>query len=79
LERYGDRLNQVIRQINVSVLEKAVLDAAVLEMDDISHRLCLVTRKDRDNVYSGPIVHIITDWIKSRLALQLRTIEKAEP
>jgi len=54
------------------------MDAAVLEMDDMSHTLCLVTRKDRDNVYSAPIIHIITDWVKSRLALQLRAIEKAE-
>jgi len=57
---------------------EAVMDAAVLEMDDMSHTLCLVTRKDRDNVYSAPIIHIITDWVKSRLALQLRAIEKAE-
>ncbi|KAF9518025.1 hypothetical protein BS47DRAFT_426904 [Hydnum rufescens UP504] len=78
LERYEHRLNQAIRGINVSVLEEALVNATFLEMDDMSHKLCLVTRKDRDNVYSRAVIHLITDWVKSRLALQLRTMEKVE-
>ncbi|KAF9518028.1 hypothetical protein BS47DRAFT_1380157 [Hydnum rufescens UP504] len=78
LNDYEDQLNQAIQNLNFPVLEKALMNARVLQMDDMSHKLCLVTRKDRDNVYSRAVIHLITDWVKSRLALQLRTMEKAE-
>lgn len=47
-------------------------------MDGHSHKICLISREDRENVYSSAIVSPIASTIKSRLANHFRTLEHRE-
>ncbi len=47
-------------------------------MDAGLHKICLISRQNRENVYSRPIVSPITSFIKSRLANRFRTLERGE-
>ena len=43
-----------------------------------SHKICLISREDREIVYSNAIESLITSTIKSRLANHFRTLEHGE-
>jgi hypothetical protein len=78
LKHYELELNTEISNINLCTLEKIFLKVAVFKMDKMSHKLCLISRSDEGDIHSDTIVHIITDWIKSQLVLQLRDLGQAE-
>jgi hypothetical protein len=79
LQVYKDQLNRVISGIIAADLEKLANDVSRLTMDTVSHKICLIRRRDRNNVRSGPVVSPITDSIKSQLLNQLRNLQQAEP
>jgi hypothetical protein len=79
LQVYKDQLNRVISGIIAADLEKLANDVSRLTMDTVSHKVCLIRRRDRNNVRSGPVVSPITDSIKSQLLNQLRNLQQAEP
>lgn len=83
LQVYKDQLNRAISGIIAADLEKLANDVSRLTMDTVmdtvSHKICLIRRRDRNNVRSGPVVSPITDSIKSRLSNQLRNLQQAEP
>jgi hypothetical protein len=78
LKCHESDLNNVISNIDLHMLKKIFSAVALLEMDEISHKLCLIRRSDEGDIYSDIVVHTVTDWIKSRLALRLRNLEQAE-
>jgi len=45
-------------------------------MDKVSHKICLISRQDRENVYSP--VTPITSSINSKLANHFQTLEHSE-
>jgi len=47
-------------------------------MDDLSHKICLVSRENRDKVTSLPIVKPITPNMHSKLVCQFRKLERQE-
>jgi hypothetical protein len=47
-------------------------------MDTLSHKIWLISRQDREDVYSGAVVSPITSYIKSRLVNHFRTLEHRE-
>jgi hypothetical protein len=59
-------------------LQMLIWDTSSLSVDTVSHKLCLISRMDRDLVNSHRVVSPMTDVIKSRLANQLRNVTQAE-
>ena len=78
LQVYKDQLNRAISGIITADLEELANDVSRLTMDTVSHKICLIRRRDRNNVRSSPVVSPITDSIKSRLSNQLRNLQQAE-
>ena len=77
-ERYEDELRKVISNITSESLE-ALFDAAgTLEMDKLSHKICIIRRESLDNVAGLPIVEAITPHIRSKLVYQLRILERRD-
>ena len=78
LEQYRQDVQQAILNITTSDLQRLLQDSRSLTMNAVSHKLCLISRQDGENAYSGPIVSPITSSIKSRLANRFRTLERGE-
>ena len=80
LQVYKDQLNYAISDITTDKLEQLTKDSRQLIMDTVhvSHKLCLIRRRDRNDVCSDPVVRPMTDSIKSRLSNQLRNLQQAE-
>jgi hypothetical protein len=57
-------------------LESLFDECSALEMDDLSHKICLVSRENRDDVTSLPILKPITPNMYSKLACQIRKLER---
>ena len=47
-------------------------------MGEISHKIFLINRQDRENVHSTAILSPVTPSMKSRLASRFRTLERRE-
>jgi hypothetical protein len=74
-ERYEDDLRKAISNIKSESLE-ALFDAAgTLEMDKLSHKICMIRRNSLENVASLPIVEVITPYVRSKLVYQLQILE----
>lgn len=78
IERYRQDVQEAISNLTTSELQRLLRDARSLTMDAVSHKICLITRKDREDMYSRAIVSPITPYIKSRLANHFRTLERGE-
>ena len=84
LEEYKRDVDLALSQVTADKLKKMVIDARSLSMTtdkvtnevDISSKLCLVSRSNRDDVHSAHIVAPITETMKSRLARQLRRLTR---
>ncbi len=76
--RYEGDLRKAISNVTPESL-KALFDAAsTLEMDKLSHKICMIRRNSRENVASLPIVEPITPYVRSKLVCQLRILERHE-
>ena len=73
--QYQADVHKVISNITLEQLAQLFWDASSLHSDDISHMICLISRKDRNNVTSEPIASPITSSIQTRLAGQIRKSE----
>jgi len=62
-EYYKMDVCKAISNITLEYLARVFEEASSLRPDDISHKICLITRKDRNNVASVPIVSPITSSI----------------
>jgi hypothetical protein len=78
LEQHRQDVQEAISNLTISDLQRLLQDSRSLTMNAVSHKLCLISRQDRENVYSRPIVSPITSSIKSRLANRFRTLERGE-
>lgn len=78
LQEHEDHLQKGIFEITTSKLDKLFKDASLLNMDAISHKLCLLRRLDKNDVHSKSDVTPMTHSIQSRLANQYRNLERAE-
>ncbi|KAM6503293.1 hypothetical protein JOM56_000236 [Amanita muscaria] len=78
LARYRIELQEAITNITADNIKKLVNAASGLTMDAVSHKICLLSRQKRRDVYSRTIVAPITDSIKSRLLNQFRRLQRAE-
>ena len=47
-------------------------------MDAVSHKICLISREQRDDMHSDVVVAPITSFIRSILVKQVRSLERAE-
>ncbi|KAF8630308.1 hypothetical protein AX15_003001 [Amanita polypyramis BW_CC] len=70
----GQDVQEAISNLTISELQRLLRDSRSLAMDAVSHKICLISRKDRENMYSRAIVSPITSSIKSRLANRFRTL-----
>lgn len=68
----------IISNLTTSELLRLLQNSRSLIMDAVSHKICLINRKDRANVHSSVILSPITSSIKSRLAIHFRTLERGE-
>ena len=78
LEQYRQDVQKAISKLTAGELERLVEDSGSLTMNAVSDKICLISRKDRENVYSRAIVSPITSSIKARLANHFRTLERGE-
>ncbi len=78
IEQYRRNVQKAISKLTAGELERLAEDSGSLTMDDVSHKICLISREDRENVHSGAVVSPITSSIKSRLSNRFRTLERGE-
>jgi hypothetical protein len=76
--QYQEAVDKAILNITLEQLARLFENASNLYPDDISHKICLITRKDRNNVASNPIASWITSSVKTRLAGQIRKLERQD-
>ncbi|KAF8664341.1 hypothetical protein AX14_006746 [Amanita brunnescens Koide BX004] len=77
-EQYKVDVCKAISNITLEYLARLFEDASSLHPDDIFHKICLISRKDRNNVASVPIASPITSSIQTRLAGQIRKLERQD-
>ncbi len=79
LQRYRSDVQNAVQYLTVNELEKLRWDTSMLKVDDVSRKIFLARREDRDDVNSKVVVAPITvEFIWSRLANQFRTVGPAE-
>ena len=77
-EEYEEELEKAISNVTPESLE-ALFDAAgTLEMDKLSHKICMIRRKSLENVAGRVIVEPITPYIRSKLVYQFRILERRD-
>ncbi len=77
-KNYEDDVRKAVANITSQKLETLFDESAALKMDDFSDKICLISRENRDNVASLPIVKPITPNMHSRLVCQFRKLERQE-
>jgi len=78
LEEYKDDLNMALKSITVDEIEKMIKDTSSLTMDAVSHKICLLSRVERDDIHSRAAVAPITLSIQSKLAARFRNLHRNE-
>jgi hypothetical protein len=78
IAQYKKDVQKAIASLKLSKLEQVVEDSSSLTMDGLSHKVCLISREDRERVYSSAALSPITSSIKSRLANHFRTLDHRE-
>ena len=78
LEQYKTTLNTELSKITVDKIEMIIRYASILSMDAVSRKICLVSRKQWDDISSLPIVTPITSFIQSRLSIRFRNLHRDE-
>ena len=77
-QQYQMGVRNAISNITLEQLARQFEDASSLNPDDISDKICLISRENRNNVASEPIASPITSSIKTRLAGQIRKLERQD-
>jgi hypothetical protein len=62
-------------EVTLQKLRELTKNSKDLNLDSVSHKLCLIRREDRDIVSSAFLVMPITDHIRSRLAIRMRNYD----
>jgi hypothetical protein len=75
IEQYRKDVQVAISNVTtVEELERLFQNSRSLAMDAVSHKICLISRRDKEDLYSGAIVSPVTPYIASRLANRLRSL-----
>ena len=78
LEEYKQAVNAALLEITVKTIEKLIKDTSTLFMDKVSHRICLLSWGQRDNVHIPAAVALISPSIHSRLSARFRNLHRDE-
>jgi hypothetical protein len=78
MDEYTEDLKKAISSTTTHEIKRLFEDAASLTMDAVSHKICLLSRENQDDVHSRAVVAPITPSIQTRLANQFRVLEQAE-
>lgn len=78
INQYKWDTKTAISALTTSKLEQLFIDTNSLTMDNTSHKIYLISRRDRENVSSLATVSPITSSIKLRLAIHFQTLELHE-
>ena len=78
IEQYERDIKTAISALTTSELEQLFIDTNSLTMNNTSHKIYLISRRDRKNVSSLAIVFPITSSIKFRLASHFQTLKLRE-
>lgn len=80
IDQYRQGLEEAISNLTTSQLETLYRDFRSLSgsVDKIFHKICLLTRHDRENVNSKVIVSPITSFVELELKKHFRTLEDDE-
>ena len=76
--QYQVDVHKAISNITLEQLARLFEDASSLRPDDVSHKICLISREDKNKLASPPIASPITSSIKTRLAGQIRKLERQD-
>ena len=74
--QYQKDVHKAISHITLEQLKRLFEDASSLHLDDISRKICLISREDRNDVTSEFTVSPITLSIQTRLAGQIRKLDR---
>ena len=79
-QQYQVGVCRAISNITLEQLARLFHDASSLRVtpDDICHKICLISRKDRNNVASESIASPITSSIQTRLASHIRKLDRQD-
>lgn len=78
LEEYKSAVNEDIVDMTASEIQKLMRKTSGLSMSAISHKICLLSRGQRDDVHSRAVVAPITHAIQSKLSAQFRSLHRDE-
>ena len=78
VDRVFDELGPTPRLCINHLIFVSFQNAYSLTMDAVSHKIFLISRRDKSDLYSGVAVSPITSFINSRLSGQLRSLELGE-
>ena len=67
-----------ILKVTTNQIEELFQMSLSLTGNEVSHKLCLISRKKKENLCSKAVVSSITTAINSRLSSRLRTLTRAE-
>jgi hypothetical protein len=76
LEEYKNAVNKTLSGITAVQIETLIKDTYALSMDAVSHKICLLSRQQRDDVHSPAVVAPITHSIQSRLSTRFRNLHR---
>jgi hypothetical protein len=78
LVEHERKVNKMVSNVTAAQLEQLFKDAASLDMDAVSHKICLISREQRDDMHSDVVVAPITSFIRSIPVKEVRSLERAE-
>ena len=78
MEDYEYDLQVAISELTTYELGKLFGECRSLNMGEISHKICLISRNNRDNMFSLSVMSPITSSITTRLANHFRTLARQE-
>jgi hypothetical protein len=74
IEKHRKDVETTISNITASEIEQLIQNSLSLTMNAVSHKICLISRQDTENMYSDAIVSPITKAISSRLAKRFQSL-----
>ena len=78
IKQYERDIQYSVSSLSTESLETLFDNAGNLDMGQLSHKICLLSRGVLEDVTSPPIVKPVTPYVHSKLVCRLRTLERTE-
>lgn len=75
IDSYQCALNEILAGLTSQDLKTSVVNMGSLAADKLSHTICLISRKNRDELSDNVNVQPITKFVESQLVICLRNLQ----